>query len=241
MLELWKPGNTHTTRRTYTHTHPMQSAVERLTARIHSRMTTPPRTGASASLRATSTLFLLVAALAMAGGAHAFTCDAPNSNLPAAASGASDTAFAKLRDNGWFRETGKLAFTHDVNQQEDGSAYGGAAQAEMQPSHNSKAPGYNCHNPWKLYKVMSWFLKPFGTLLLQHATCTATVRLPWRDDLRAADLRQRAVAHLPPGRLGRARHGGVHQLMTASMVPVTNLPHPGVTNPVARMVKNTNR
>jgi hypothetical protein len=27
----------------------------------------------------------------------------------------------------------------------------------MQPTHNSKAPGYN---PWKLYKVMSWFLKP---------------------------------------------------------------------------------
>jgi hypothetical protein len=35
----------------------------------------------------------------------------------------------------------------------------------MQPSHNSKAPGYN---PWKLYKVVSWFLKP----LLSNATCT---------------------------------------------------------------------
>ena len=37
------------------------------------------------------------------------------------------------------------------------SSHGGAVQAEMQPTHNSKPPGYN---PWKLYKEMSWFLKP---------------------------------------------------------------------------------
>lgn len=37
---------------------------------------------------------------------------------------ASEDAFARLRANGWFRETGKLAFTHDVNQEEDGSVYG---------------------------------------------------------------------------------------------------------------------
>jgi Mg/Co/Ni transporter MgtE len=29
--------------------------------------------------------------------------------------------------------------------------------SRMQPTHNSKPPGYN---PWKLYKEMSWFLKP---------------------------------------------------------------------------------
>jgi hypothetical protein len=45
----------------------------------------------------------------------------------------------------------------------------GAVQVEMQPTHNSKAPSYN---PWKLYKVMSWFLKP----LLSNATCAATAR-----------------------------------------------------------------
>jgi hypothetical protein len=39
----------------------------------------------------------------------------------------------------------------------------------MQPTHTSKAPGYN---PWKLYKVMSWFLKP----LLSSPTCAATSR-----------------------------------------------------------------
>ena len=40
------------------------------------------------------------------------------------ASEASESAFSRLRDDGWFRETGKLAFTHDVNQETDGSAWG---------------------------------------------------------------------------------------------------------------------
>jgi hypothetical protein len=45
--------------------------------------------------------------------------------------------------------------------------WGGASR--IQPTHNSKAPGYN---PWKLYEVMSWFLKP---LLFTNATCAATL------------------------------------------------------------------
>ena len=32
-----------------------------------------------------------------------------------------ERAFSRLRDEGWFRETGKLAFTHDVEQEEDGA------------------------------------------------------------------------------------------------------------------------
>jgi hypothetical protein len=56
-----------------------------------------------------------------------------------------------------------------VAESQGGGRRGGAVQAEMQPTHNSKAPGYN---PWKLYKVMSWSLKP----LLSHATCAAKLR-----------------------------------------------------------------
>jgi hypothetical protein len=67
---------------------------------------------------------------------------------------------------------------------------GGGVQVEMQPTHNSRAHG---HNPWKLHKVMSWFLKRLVTTLgsyisiykvmswflkplLSNATCTATTR-----------------------------------------------------------------
>jgi hypothetical protein len=57
-------------------------------------------------------------------------------------------------------------------ERKEGAAAAGAVLDEaglyklrMQPTHNSKPPGYN---PCKLYKVMSWFLNP----LLSHATCT---------------------------------------------------------------------
>jgi hypothetical protein len=45
----------------------------------------------------------------------------------------------------------------------DGELHGGGCtSSRMQPTHNSRAPGYN---PWKLYTVVSWFLKrPVTTL-----------------------------------------------------------------------------
>lgn len=77
-------------------------------------------------IRATlSTCVLLAACSSCALRVHAFfTCDAGGVAQTESASRASEAAFSKLRDNRWFRETGKLAFTHDVNQEEDGSAYG---------------------------------------------------------------------------------------------------------------------
>jgi uncharacterized protein YdiU (UPF0061 family) len=47
---------------------------------------------------------------------------------------------------------------------------GGCVQAEMQPTRNSKAPGYN---PWKRYKVDVLVSQAF---LLSHSTCGATTR-----------------------------------------------------------------
>ena len=55
------------------------------------------------------------------------TCDGATTSgrtKTASAFEASERAFSRLRDEGWFRETGKLAFTHDVEQEEDGSAFG---------------------------------------------------------------------------------------------------------------------
>jgi hypothetical protein len=89
----------------------------------------------------------------------------------------------------------------------------------IQPTHNSKAPGYN---PWKLYEVMSWFLKP----LLSHSTCTATPRgadtraTTARRDTRAAPSRRRRP---PPPRLTRINNTNVSKETFTS--PVNSFYH----------------
>lgn len=91
-----------------------------------SRRASTPLASSPTRTSAAAFFFLFAAHLGALRADASFTCDGSSSGsaMTASASGASENAFSRLRGKGWFRETGTLAFTHDVDQEEDGSAYG---------------------------------------------------------------------------------------------------------------------